>query len=134
MVHTVSQEDKNYKDYRMRSEADGKTTSSFGEAVSSDLTGRTSATGLVGVLTSMLALVMIVMIVFYYFIHPSEAGNIVEFLDRAIIILGIGAGLLGCRKVAGIIGSKKHGAIIEYAENIGGQTRPSSGCNNVLNE
>lgn len=105
----------------MRSTVDGKTTSSFGEAVSSDLTGRTSATGLVGVLTCMLSLIIIVVIMFYYFLHPSEAENVIEFIDRAIIILGIGTALLGTRKVAGIIGNKgtKFQNILNHSEELG---------------
>lgn len=109
----------------MRSSRDGRTTSSFGEAVSSDATGRTSATGLVGVLTSLLALVIIVVIVFYYFIHPGEAEHVMEFIDRAIIILGIGAGLLGARKVAGIVGNKgvKYQGVLDRTEEIGQEER-----------
>lgn len=105
----------------MRTSETGKTTASFGEAVSSDYTGRTSATALVGILTSLLALIMIVVIVFYYFIHPDQAANIIEFIDRAIIILGIGAGLLGCRKIAGIVGNRKNANIVQYAEDLAQQ-------------
>ena len=115
----------------MRSSKDGKTTSSFGEAVSSDATGRTSATGLVGVLTSLLALVIIVVIVFYYFIHPAEAEHVMEFIDRAIIILGIGAGLLGARKVAGIVGNKgaRFQNVLDRAEELGQENKRNQQLN-----
>lgn len=80
---------------------------SFGEMISSGVSGKTSATGTIGVILCFLSMLIIFGTVIFYFINVSEASNILDMMDRCIIMLGIGAALLGCRKVTGALVSQK---------------------------
>ena len=80
---------------------------SFGEMISSGASGKTSATGTIGVILCILSMLIIFGIVIFYFINVSEASNVLDMMDRCIVMLGIGAALLGCRKVTGALVSQK---------------------------
>jgi len=88
----------------------GKTTLKFKEMISSGRTGTMSATGFMGVISGILTLVTGFALIVFYFIKPGEAGNILELLDRVIVVFSISAGLLGVRKISGVIGNKQYSA------------------------
>lgn len=89
---------------------------SFGEMISGGISGKTSATGTIGVILSLLAMFITACVVTFYFFNTSEADNIMEIIDKCIIMLGIGAALLGCRKVSGAIASK--GQVIKVVNDV----------------
>ena len=66
-----------------------------------------SATGTMGSITMLVGLLIFVILCIFYIINISEAGNIILLIDKAIIIITLGASLLGVRKVSSVIGSKK---------------------------
>ena len=99
--------------------SDNKYAFSFLEMISTRGDGKTSATGTIGVMLCLLSMLMIAIIFFFYFFNVGEANNVLEFLDKCIIILGIGATLLGCRKVSGAIcqaSSNKAASIVKELE------------------
>ena len=98
--------------------ADNKFKFSFAEMISTAGTGRTSATGTIGVFLCLLAMIMILFTFIFYFINLDEASNIMMFIDKAIIILGIGAALLGARKVTGAVSSIKGSQAVQHAEDL----------------
>lgn len=85
----------------------GKITLSFKEMVTSGLTGETSATGFCGVLLTLVSLLVFLGLFVFYLINQEEAGNILEFVDKVIVILGIGSALLGTRKISGAIANRR---------------------------
>ena len=88
---------------------DNKYKFSFAEMISASGTGKTSATGTIGVLLCLLSMIMIL----FTFIF-----NIMMFIDKSIIILGIGAALLGARKVTGAVSSIKGSNAVQHAEEL----------------
>ena len=97
---------------------DNKYKFSFAEMISASGTGKTSATGTIGVLLCLLSMMMILFAFIFYFMNLEEANNIMMFIDKAIIILGIGAALLGARKVTGVVSSIKGSQAVQHAEEL----------------
>ena len=85
----------------------GKIKLSFKEMVTSGLTGETSATGFCGVVLTFVAMLVFLGLFVFYLINQDEAGNILEFVDKVIVILGIGSALLGTRKISGAIANRR---------------------------
>lgn len=88
----------------------GEIKPKFKEMITSGRTGTMSATGFMGIVSGILALVAILALLVFYFAEPAEARNIQEFMDRLIVIFSISAGLLGVRKISGVIGNKHYSA------------------------
>lgn len=88
----------------------GKITLSFKEMVTSGLTGETSATGFCGVILTFTAILVFLGLFVFYLVNQDEAGNILEFVDKVIVILGIGSALLGTRKISGAIANRRSNA------------------------
>lgn len=108
---------------------DGRLKFSAMEMISSGKTGQTSATGTMGVLLCGIPLLLITALVIFYFIQPGEASNILEFIDKGIAMLGIGAALLGTRKISGVIGNARHGKIINtVSANVHGDCDDCDDC------
>ena len=97
---------------------DNKYKLSFSEMISASGTGKTSATGTIGVLLCLLSMIMILFTFIFYFLNLEEAHNIMMFIDKSIIILGIGAALLGARKVTGAVSSIKGSNAVQHAEEL----------------
>lgn len=95
---------------------DGKYKFNFIEMICSGRTGETSATGFCGVITSFLSLIAFIALVVFYFVKTSEAANILQMMDKIIAIFGIGAALLGARKISGAIASAKNANIEQMVE------------------
>ena len=85
----------------------GKITLSFKEMVTSGLTGETSATGFCGVLLTFVSILVFLGLFVFYLVNQEEAGNILEFVDKVIVILGIGSALLGTRKISGALANRR---------------------------
>ncbi len=85
----------------------GKIKISFKEMVTSGLTGETSATGFCGVVLTFTAMLVFLGLFVFYLVNQSEAGNILEFVDKVIVILGIGSALLGTRKISGALANRR---------------------------
>ena len=98
--------------------ANNKYKFSFSEMISAYGTGKTSATGTIGVLLCFLSMIMVLFTFIFYFLNLEEAHNILLFIDKAIIILGIGAALLGARKVTGAVSSIKGSNAVQHAEEL----------------
>ena len=96
--------------------ADGKYKFNFLEMVCSGRTGETSATGACGVFLCLLSIITIIAIFIFYFFNISEAEHVLELFDRVIVVLGIGAALLGTRKISGAIASTKGANVINLVE------------------
>lgn len=100
----------------MCKDRNGKVRFSTMDMISSGRTGQTSATGTAGVILCFLAVVVIISLMVMYFIDQNEAGNILAFFDKITIVLGIGAALLGTRKISGVIASKSASNVIDLVE------------------
>ena len=98
--------------------SDNKYKFSFSEMISASGTGKTSATGTIAVLLCILSMMMILFTFIFYFMNLEEAQNIMMFIDKAIIILGIGAALLGARKVTGAVSSIRGSQAVQNAEEL----------------
>lgn len=96
--------------------ADGRYRFNFLEMVCSGRSGETSATGFCGVMLTLLSTIVIIALLVFYFCNSKEAGNILNFLDKIVIVLGIGAALLGTRKISGAIASTKGANIVNLVE------------------
>lgn len=94
----------------------GKYKFNFLEMISSGRTGETSATGACGVFLCFLSIIAIIAIFVFYFFNISEASHLLELFDKVIVVLGIGAALLGTRKISGAITSMKGSNIIDLVE------------------
>lgn len=95
----------------------GKITVSFKEMVTSGMTGETSATGFCGVILTFTAILVFLGLFVFYLVNQDEAGNILEFVDKVIVILGIGSALLGTRKISGAIANRRSNAdVIKMVE------------------
>ena len=64
-----------------------------------------SATGFVGMTCAGVALVVFLCFAAYFIIHPDNAVNIFEMMDKSLTILTIAAALLGVRKISGAMSS-----------------------------
>ena len=103
---------------------------SFKDMITSGSSGQASATGTIGVFTCILSLAMILAAAIYYFVAPDQAENVIMLVDRATVILGIGATLLGCRKISGAVASTRAAGIIKGIEDAvsqGSQQQPQDG-------
>ncbi len=67
--------------------------------------GKMSATGFVGMMCAGVALVVFLCFSAYFIIHPDNAVNIFEMMDKSLTILTIAAALLGVRKISGAMSS-----------------------------
>lgn len=79
---------------------------SFMEMCTHSSTGQTSASGFVGIATCISMLICALVLLVYYLVVPAESANVLSFIDKIIILFGIGSALLGTRKLTGIIKSK----------------------------
>ena len=96
--------------------ADGKYKFNFIEMICSGRTGETSATGFCGVITSLICMICMIALIVFYFINKGEAGHVLEFMDKVIAMFGIGAALLGARKISGAIASTKNANIVDIVD------------------
>ena len=101
----------------MCKDKDGKVRFSTMDMISSGRTGQTSATGTAGVALCFLSILVILALVIMYFVRPDEAGNVLEFMDKITVILGIGAALLGTRKISGALAGRTTANIVDLVEN-----------------
>ena len=100
-----------------RNKETGKITVSFKEMVTSGMTGETTATGFCGVLLTFVAILVFLGLFVFYLVNQDEAGNILEFVDKVIVILGIGSALLGTRKISGALANRRSNAdVIKMVE------------------
>jgi hypothetical protein len=100
-----------------RNKETGKITVSFKEMVTSGMTGETSATGFCGVILTFTAILVFLGLFVFYLVNQDEAGNILEFVDKVIVILGIGSALLGTRKISGALANRRSNAdVIKMVE------------------
>lgn len=88
----------------------GKVTPKFKEMITSGKTGSMSATGFMGIISGIMALILILTLVVYFFCKPDQATVVLELVDKIIVIFSISAGLLGVRKISGVIGNAKFSA------------------------
>lgn len=89
-----------------------------------------SATGFVGMTCAGVALVVFLCFAAYFIIHPDNAVNIFEMMDKSLTILTIAAALLGVRKISGAMSSTFGRKIIS----VGGDDNDSGcRCNNRWN-
>lgn len=95
---------------------DGKIKISIKDMVTSGSTGQTSATGAVGVLYELVTLLIVLSLVIFYFVRQDEASNIMYMIDKMTIIMGIGAALLGTRKISGAIANANKEDVIKAVE------------------
>ena len=95
---------------------DGKIKISVKDMVTSGSTGQTSATGAVGVLYELVTLLIVLALVIFYFINQDQAANIMSMIDKMTIIMGIGAALLGTRKISGAIANANEGKVVKAVE------------------
>ena len=100
----------------MCKDKDGKVRFSAIDMISSGKTGQTSATGTAGVILCFLAALVIIALVIMYFVRPDEASNILVFMDKITVVLGIGAALLGTRKISGAIAGRTTANIVDLVE------------------
>lgn len=64
-----------------------------------------SATGFVGMMCAGVSLVVFLCFSAYFILHPDNAVNIFEMMDKSLTILTIAAALLGVRKISGAMSS-----------------------------
>lgn len=109
----------------MCKEKDGKLKFSALEMMSSGNTGQTSATGVIGVFLCSVPMIGMLALLVFYFVNPSEAANILELMDRGIALVGIGAAVLGTRKISGMIGNSQRAKLVlnTLEENVGSYER-----------
>ena len=96
---------------------DGKIRFSTMDMISSGRTGQTSATGTAGVALCFLSILVILALIIMYFVRPDEAGNVLAFMDKITVVLGIGAALLGTRKISGALAGRTTANIVDLVEN-----------------
>lgn len=101
----------------MCKDKNGKVRFSTMDMISSGRTGQTSATGTAGVALCFLSILVILALIIMYFIRPDEAGNVLAFMDKITVILGIGAALLGTRKISGALAGRTTANIVDLVEN-----------------
>lgn len=104
---------------------------SIAEMVNSASSGKTSNSGVVGLVTCLVMLLVFVSLTIYYFcmnknisiaeidILKLKVDVIKEIMEYCTIFFGMGTALLGVRKIAGVVGSKRAGnAINDTSENL----------------
>lgn len=94
----------------------GKVRFSAMDMISSGKTGQTSATGTAGIVLVFMSVLIMIALVVMYFIKQDEAGHILSFFDKITVVLGIGAALLGTRKISGVIASRSASNIVDLVE------------------
>lgn len=94
----------------------GKIRFSAMDMISSGKTGQTSATGTAGIVLVFMSVLIMIALVVMYFIKQDEAGHILSFFDKITVVLGIGAALLGTRKISGVIASRSASNIVDLVE------------------
>ena len=100
----------------MCKDKNGKVRFSAMDLISSGKTGQTSATGTAGIMLVFMSVLIMLALVVMYFIKQDEAGNILSFFDKITVVLGIGAALLGTRKISGVIASRSASNIVDLVE------------------
>lgn len=100
----------------MCKDKDGKVRFSTMDMISSGKTGQTSATGTAGVALCFLSIIVIIALVIMYFVRPDEAGNVLAFFDKITVVLGIGAALLGTRKISGALAGRTTANVVDLVE------------------
>jgi hypothetical protein len=112
--------------------ADGKYKFNFLEMICSGKTGETSATGFCGIVLCLISILFIFAIIIFYFFNVAEAEHLLEMFDKIIVVLGIGAALLGTRKISGAIASTRGANIIDLVEKtVTDHERKAAETNNV---
>lgn len=86
------------------------------EMCTSSCSGEVSASGFCGLIACMVALAIIVILVGFYFFHLPEAGVLMQIMDKMMVLFGIGASLLGLRKVSSAFGNKPRGPLKEVED------------------
>lgn len=86
------------------------------DMISSGKTGQTSATGTAGIVLVFMSVLIMLALIVMYFIKQDEAGHILSFFDKITVVLGIGAALLGTRKISGVIASRSAANIVDLVE------------------
>lgn len=100
----------------MCKDKDGKVRFSAIDMISSGKTGQTSATGTAGIVLCFLSVIVILAILVMYFVHPEEASNVLELFDKITVVLGIGAALLGTRKISGALAGRTTANVVDLVE------------------
>ena len=100
----------------MCKDKDGKVRFSAIDMISSGKTGQTSATGTAGIILCFLSVIVILAILVMYFVHPEEASNVLELFDKITVVLGIGAALLGTRKISGALAGRTTANVVDLVE------------------
>lgn len=114
---------------------DGTQKISIAEMVNSASNGKTSNSGVVGLVTCLVMLLVFVALTIYYFcmnknisiaeidILKLKVDVIKEIMEYCTIFFGMGTALLGVRKIAGAVGSKRAGnATNDTANNVTNDT------------
>lgn len=76
------------------------------EMVTSGFNGESSATGFCGVLACVVSMIFLIILIIFYLFNLPEAVTIMALIDKLMLLFGIGASLLGLRKVSGVFGGK----------------------------
>ena len=100
----------------MCKDKDGKVRFSTMDMISSGKTGQTSATGTAGIVLCFLSVVVIIAVLIMYFAHPDEADNVLALFDKITVVLGIGAALLGTRKISGALAGRTTANVVDLVE------------------
>ena len=95
--------------------------------ITSGKTGSMSATGFMGIVSGLMSLTLILALIVYFFCQPSNATVVLELVDKVIVIFSISAGLLGVRKISGVIGNSKFSAGSESSDVTVQQNNRNSG-------
>lgn len=75
-----------------------------------------SSSGLVGLLLSMLSMILVAALVILFFVNSGLSESILSLIDKMIYIMGIGAALLGVRKIGGIIKANNSSSVADRVE------------------
>lgn len=76
------------------------------DMVSSSKSGETSASGFCGVIACVSSIILLFVLIVFYMFHLPEAGTILSLIDKLMLLFGIGASLLGVRKVSTAFSAK----------------------------
>lgn len=97
---------------------------SWTEMVTSGFNGESSASGFCGVIACVVSMILLLVLIVFYMFNLPEAGTIMALIDKLILLFGVGASLLGLRKVSGMFGSKGREPI-QNLENLQEVNRPN---------
>src|SRR5574344_1308804 len=89
--------------------------------------GSISSSEFIAVISAIVSLLIIAAAAVFYFIEPTMAG-VIQIFDKAIIVLGISAGLFGVRKFTSTLASKK----TESENYNSSESNPNADLNNML--